>query len=403
MKKVCVIGAGASGMMAAYAAAEAGCAVTLIEKNEKLGKKLYITGKGRCNITNSADISEFFDSVVTNNTFLYSAFYTFSNSSMIEFLEKFGLKTKSERGGRVFPVSDKSSDVIKTFEKALASAGVEVRLNTDVKQIMTDGKRITHVITNSKEDYDSVIIACGGVSYPSTGSTGDGFKFAKKLGHTIIEPKATLVGLNTFDDVSSLAGLTLKNVNLKVLEDGRQVFSQQGEMLFTHTGISGPLVLSASAYIRDGRNCEAVIDLKPALSDKTLDDRLIRDFTERSNQNFSNVLGGLLPGGLIDYVISVCNIKTDVKANSITKEQRRELAQVLKGLKLKIKEKRPLNEAVVTRGGVSVKEIDPSTMQSKLVEGLYFAGEVIDVDALTGGYNLQIAFSTGWLAGKSQM
>ena len=403
MKKVCVIGAGAAGMMAAYAAAEAGCAVTLIEKNEKLGKKLYITGKGRCNITNSADISEFFDSVVTNNTFLYSAFYTFPNSSLIEFLEKFGLKTKNERGGRVFPVSDKSSDVIKTFEKALASAGVDVRLNTNVKRVLTDGKKITQIETDDIEDFDSVIIACGGVSYPSTGSTGDGFKFAKELGHTVVEPSSTLVGLNTVDDVSSLAGLTLKNVNLKLLEDGRQVFSQQGEMLFTHTGISGPLVLSASAYMRDGRECEAVIDLKPALSDKTLDDRLIRDFTERANQNFSNVLGGLLPGGLIDYVISVCSIKADAKANSITKEQRRELALVLKGLKFKIKEKRPLKEAVVTRGGVSVKEIDPSTMQSKLVEGLYFAGEVIDVDALTGGYNLQIAFSTGWLAGKNQI
>ena len=403
MKKVCVIGAGAAGMMAAYAAAEAGCAVTLIEKNEKLGKKLYITGKGRCNITNSADISEFFDSVVTNNTFLYSAFYTFPNSSLIEFLEKFGLKTKNERGGRVFPVSDKSSDVIKTFEKAMASANVDVRLNTNVKRVLTDGKRITQVETEDREDFDSVIIACGGVSYPSTGSTGDGFKFAKELGHTVVEPSATLVRLNTVDDVGGLAGLTLKNVNLKVYENGRQVFTQQGEMLFTHTGISGPLVLSASAYIRDGRDCEAVIDLKPALSDKTLDERLIRDFTERSNQNFSNVLGGLLPGGLIDYVISACSVKEDAKANSITKEQRRELTQVLKGFKLKIKEKRPLKEAVVTRGGVSVKEIDPSTMQSKLIDGLYFAGEVIDVDALTGGYNLQIAFSTGWLAGKSQI
>ena len=403
MKKVCVIGAGAAGMMAAYAAAEAGCAVKLIEKNEKLGKKLYITGKGRCNITNSADISEFFDSVVTNSTFLYSAFYSFTNNSLVEFLEKFGLKTKNERGGRIFPVTDKSSDVIKAFEKALYSVGVDVCLNTNVKQVLTDGKRITQVETDKKEDFDSVIIACGGVSYPSTGSTGDGFKFAKELGHTIIEPAATLVGLNTADDVSGLAGLTLKNVNLKVIEDGKQVFSQLGEMLFTHTGISGPLVLSASAYIRDGRGCEAIIDLKPALSDKTLDERLIRDFTERANQNFSNVLGGLLPGGLIDFVISECSIKEDAKANSITKEQRRELAQVLKGLKLRIKEKRPLEEAVVTRGGVSVKEIDPSTMQSKLIGGLYFAGEVIDVDALTGGYNLQIAFSTGWLAGKSQM
>ncbi len=403
MKKVCVIGGGAAGMIAAYAAAEAGCLVTLIEKNEKLGKKLFITGKGRCNITNSADISEFFDSVVTNNTFLYSSFYTFPNTSLIEFLGKFGLNTKTERGGRVFPVSDKSSDVIKAFEKALRAVGVNVRLNTKVKQILTDKKRITHVVVEKKERFDSVIIACGGISYPSTGSTGDGFKFAREMGHTVSGLSATLVGLDTVDDVSGLAGLTLKNVSLKVTADGRWVYSQQGEMLFTHTGISGPLVLSASAYMHEAEQYEAFIDLKPALSEKKLDERLIRDFAERSNQNFSNVLGGLLPSGLIDYVISVCSIKAQDKANSITKAQRKELGKVLKGLKLEIRGKRPVSEAVVTRGGVSVDEIDPSTMQSRLIKGLYFAGEVIDVDALTGGYNLQIAFSTGYLAGKSQI
>ena len=402
MKRVCVIGGGAAGMMAAYAAAQAGCSVTLLEKNEKLGKKIYITGKGRCNITNSADISEFFDSVVTNNTFLYSAFYTFSNTDLISFLEKFGLKTKIERGGRVFPVSDKASDVIKAFEKALRSSGVEVRLNTTVKQILAYDGRVSQVVSDKAEDYDSVIIASGGVSYPSTGSTGDGYFFAKSLGHSVSKPSATLVGLDIAEDVSSLAGLTLKNVNLLITAGKKQVFSQQGEMLFTHGGISGPLVLSASAYMDEGTDYEASIDLKPALSEKMLDGRLVRDFTERANQNFSNVLGGLVPKALIDFVISQSGISANEKANSITKEQRRELLWVLKGLKLKLKGKRPVAEAVVTRGGVSVKQIHPSTMQSRLIEGLYFAGEVIDVDALTGGFNLQIAFSTGYLAGTSQ-
>ena len=389
-------------MMAAYAAAKAGCEVTIIEKNEKLGKKLFITGKGRCNVTNSAEISEFFDSVVRNNTFLYSAFYTFTNRDLIEFLKMFGLETKTERGGRVFPVSDKSSDVIKAFERALSAERVKVRLNTKVKEVKALNNRITEVVTDKPEKYDSVIIACGGISYPSTGSNGDGYKFAKNLGHKVEELSATLVGMDTYEDVSSLAGLTLKNVNLKLIHGKKEVFSQQGEMLFTHTGISGPLVLSASAYIDNDKDYFAVIDLKPALDEKTLDNRLIRDFTERANQNFSNVLGGLLPGGLIDFVTSVCTIKAEDKANSITKDQRRQLVQILKGLTLKIRCKRPVSEAVVTRGGVSVKEIDPSTMQSKYIHGLYFAGEVIDVDALTGGYNLQIAFSTGYLAGISQ-
>ena len=389
-------------MMAAYAAAKAGCEVTIIEKNEKLGKKLFITGKGRCNVTNSAEISEFFDSVVRNNTFLYSAFYTFTNRDLIEFLKMFGLETKTERGGRVFPVSDKSSDVIKAFERALSAERVKVRLNTKVKEVKALNNRITEIVTDKPEKYDSVIIACGGISYTSTGSNGDGYRFAKDLGHKVEELSATLVGMDTYEDVSSLAGLTLKNVNLKLIHGNKEVFSQQGEMLFTHTGISGPLVLSASAYIDNDKDYFAVIDLKPALDEKTLDNRLIRDFTERANQNFSNVLGGLLPGGLIDFVTSVCTIKAEDKANSITKDQRRQLVQILKGLTLKIRCKRPVSEAVVTRGGVSVKEIDPSTMQSKYIHGLYFAGEVIDVDALTGGYNLQIAFSTGYLAGISQ-
>lgn len=403
MKRVCVVGGGAAGMMAAYAAAKQGHDVTLFEKNEKVGKKIYITGKGRCNITNSADISEFFDSVVTNNTFLYSAFYSFTNEQLIDFLNEFGLTTKQERGGRVFPASDKSSDVIKTFQKAIESVGVIVRLDSKVERIIAKDNVVKSAIVNGVElEFDSIILAAGGTTYPSTGSTGDGFKFAEQLGHSVTEISGSLVGLETNDRVENMAGLTLKNVMLNLLYGKKSLYSEQGEMLFTHNGISGPLVLSASAHMRDSQNCIVEIDLKPALDYKTLDKRLVRDFEERSNQNFSNVLQGLLPNKLIDFVIQRCGISADTKAHSITKQQRKALLETLKCLKLSIKGKRPAREAVITRGGVNVKEIDASTMQSKLVKGLFFAGEMIDVDALTGGYNLQIAFSTGYLAGISQ-
>ncbi len=389
-------------MMAAYAAAGRGHDVTLYEKNEKLGKKLYITGKGRCNLTNAAPIEDFFGSVVHNGAFLYSAFYTFDNTQLIELLESFGLAVKTERGGRVFPVSDKSSDVLKTLDKALKSAGVKVKLKTSVSDIIINEGRVQGVIYGTEKlHYDSVIIATGGVSYPTTGSTGDGYIFAKHAGHKIETPCPSLVGLDTAEDLSEYAGITLKNVGFTLNKGKKQVYREQGELLITHTGISGPLVLSASAYMDSDEGHTAIIDMKPALDEKTLDKRLLRDFSEKMNKDFGNVLSGLVPTKLAPLIAAACDIDLYKKAHSITREERVALCKALKGLVLTVKGRRPIKEAVITRGGVDVRSIDPSTMQSRLCEGLYFAGEVVDVDALTGGYNLQIAFSTGYLAGLS--
>jgi predicted Rossmann fold flavoprotein len=402
MSEICVVGGGPAGMMAAYAAGSRGHIVTLLEKNAKLGKKLYLTGKGRCNITNAAPIEDFFDSVVTGGAFLYSAFYTLDNVALLELLARFGLKTKTERGGRVFPESDKASDVTRALTKAISSVGVIVRLNTRVEGLLLENGRCAGVIVDGKpERYHAVIMATGGLSYPATGSTGDGYEFARSAGHDISAKSASLVGLDTVEDASGLAGLTLKNVSLTLTQGKRKLFSQQGEMLFTHTGVSGPLVLSTSAYVQDGEDYVLTIDLKPALDEKTLDRRVLRDISEAPNKNFSNLLGGLLPSRLIAYFCGVCGIAPDTKAHSITREQRAALVRKLKALRFQVKRKRPIEEAVITRGGVSRKQIDPSTMQSRICPGLYFAGEMIDVDALTGGYNLQIAFSTGYLAGIS--
>ncbi len=402
MGEVCVIGGGPAGMMAAYAAAGNGHAVTLFEKNEKLGKKLFITGKGRCNITNAAPIEDFFGSVVRNDAFLYSAFYTFSNVQLIEWLEKMGLPTKTERGGRVFPVSDKSSDVLKVLGKALSKVGVKVELGMAVTRVITQDGQVKGVECGGKErGFNSVIIATGGLSYPVTGSTGDGYRFARQTGHKITETSPSLIGLETLEDLSPYAGITLKNVGFALKNGKKAVYREQGELLLTHTGISGPLVLSASAYMQGDSGYTAVIDFKPALDEKTLDKRLLRDFEERANKNFDNVLGGLVPAKLSPLIAGYCGIAPDKKVHSITREERSALCAALKGLKLSVKGKRPIAEAVITRGGVDVRSIDPSTMQSKMCGGLYFAGEVIDVDALTGGYNLQIAFSTGYLAGSS--
>ncbi len=388
--------------MAAYAAASKGSSVFLFEKNEKLGKKLYLTGKGRCNITNAAPMEDFFDNVVSNGVFLYSAFYAFGNTQLIELLNKHGLETKVERGGRVFPVSDKSSDVIKALSRLLSSVNVNVLFRSNVEDIIIKDKRAAGIVSGGKEiEFDSVVVAAGGLSYPSTGPTGDGYRFAKAAGHSITKPSASLVGADTREDVSAMAGLTLKNVNMSLVSGEKKIYSEQGEMLFTHTGVSGPLMLTASAYMQENKHYDIVIDLKPALDLKTLDARLVRDFREKSNKDFINVLGGLIPGKLVSFVAQRSGIAPDKKANSITKEERIRLAQALKALKLGLKGKRPIEEAIITRGGINVKEIDPSTMQSKLCRGLFFAGEVIDVDALTGGYNLQIAFSTGYLAGLS--
>ena len=400
MKNVCVIGGGPAGMMAAYSAAAAGHRVRLFDKNEKLGKKLYITGKGRCNITNAAPIADFFDHIVSNKNFLYSAFYTFDNTQLMDWLAQRGLLVKTERGGRVFPVSDKSSDVIKTLGKALLDAGVLVSLRTEVQRIrIEDGRCVGVVAGGTSFDFDRVIVATGGVSYASTGSTGDGYAFAQAAGHEIITPRASLVGIDTTEDLSGMAGLTLKNVQLQLMRGGKILYSSLGEMLITHTGVSGPLVLSASAYIHEDVAYALVIDLKPALDDKTLDKRLVRDFAEKSNMDFANVLRGLLPAKMIPYIIQRTGIDGGKKAHSVTKDERTALLKTLKALTFGVKRKRALAEAVITQGGVSVKDIDASTMGSRVCEGLSFAGEVIDVDGLTGGYNLQIAFSTGYLAG----
>ncbi len=402
MGNVCVIGAGPAGMMAAYSAAENGHKVTLFEKNEKLGKKLYLTGKGRCNITNAAPIENFFESVVRGGNFLYSAFYNFDNMRLLRFFEEFGLSTKTERGGRVFPVSDKSSDVIKALSCALKSAGVHISFNTDVKSLVADNNKISGVVCSTdKFNCDSVIVATGGLSYPSTGCTGAGYSMAKATGHKIIKPCASLVGLDICENVSCLAGLTLKNTGLTVLKSGKRIYNEQGELLFTHTGISGPLVLSASAYIDDIKDCFVCIDLKPALDEKKLDIRLLRDFDKNSNKQFKSVLKGLLPAAMFAIISDKTGIDLNVPVHSITREKRHELRKTLKNLVFAVKAKRPVEEAVITRGGISLLDIDSSTMQSRLCAGLYFAGEVIAADALTGGYNLQIAFSTGYLAGIS--
>ncbi len=402
MRRICVVGGGPAGMMAAYAAASKGHSVTLYEKNAKLGKKLYLTGKGRCNVTNAAPIEDFFESVVTNGAFLYSAFYTLDNTALMALLGQYGLDLKTERGGRVFPESDKSSDVTKALAKAMDNAGVTVILNTPVSQIAIEQGRVSGVLAaGNLHSCDSVVIATGGLSYPSTGCTGDGYAFAHHAGHDVTPTAASLVGLDTREDVSALAGLTLKNVTLVLMQGKRVLFREQGEMLFTHTGISGPLALSASAYVKDGQPSEVLIDLKPALDVKTLDQRVLRDISEAPNKSFVNLLGGLMPARLTPFVCEACGADPGLKAHSITREKRAELVRTLKEWRLVIRGKRPIEEAVITRGGVSVRQIDPSTMQSRLCKGLFFAGEVIDVDALTGGYNLQIAFSTGYLAGIS--
>ncbi len=407
MKRVCVIGGGPAGMMAAYSAAAKGNNVKLFEKNEKLGKKLYLTGKGRCNITNASPIEDFFNNVVTNRPFLYSAFYTFSNINLLEFLSQYGLKTKTERGGRVFPVTDKSSDVIKALSKSLISSGVKLSLNSKITDIVIKNGSVQGIVSNGivsngkEEPFESIIIATGGLSYPSTGSTGDGYEFARKAGHKIKKASASLIALETKEDVRTLAGLTLKNIGFSLNKNGKSIYKDQGELLFTHTGVSGPLALTASAYMNDNESYEVLIDLKPALDYKKLDSRLLRDFDEKHNKDFINVLNGLMPSKLTSSIAAIVGIGPEKKAHSITKDERNRLLKTLKSLEFKIESKRPIEEAVITRGGIDVKEVDASTMQSKIIKGLYFAGEIIDVDALTGGYNLQIAFSTGFLAGSS--
>lgn len=395
MRTVTVIGAGPAGMMAAISAARAGADVTVLEKNEKTGKKLYITGKGRCNLTNACTDDEFFDNVVSNSKFLYSAYYNFPSDDTISFFEDAGLKLKIERGKRVFPASDKASDVIKTLEREAKRAGVKIKLGREVKSL-------------NEIRSDTIVIATGGLSYPQTGSTGDGYRFAKELGHNIKGLCPSLCAISVREAfVKDLEGLSLRNVSVKIKDEkGKVRFEDFGEMLFTDSAVSGPVILTASSIC--GREINACpggytlhIDLKPALDEATLDKRILRDFSENINREYRNSLGKLLPSKMTGTVVALSSIEPDKRVNSITKAERMGLARLLKDFALTLEKTEGYDRAVVTKGGVYVNEIDPSTMRSKIDRHVFFAGEIIDVDALTGGFNIQIALSTGFLAGRS--
>lgn len=411
--KIVVIGGGPAGMMAAITAKKnhPNYEVIILEKNSSLGKKLLITGKGRCNITSSLDISEFIKNIPGNGMFLYSAFQKYTNEDIINFLEQNGVKTKVERGNRVFPVSDKSRDVLYAFEKELKRVNVKMVFNTEVEDIIKQDK---FKLKTNKGNFeaDKLIIATGGMSYSGTGSTGDGYRFARKFGHTVKEIKASLVPLEVEEknDCKSMQGLSLKNVAIKIkdMEKNKSLYEDFGEMLFTHFGVSGPIILSGSAHLIRYKNIDDLltenkiklfIDLKPALTEEQLDLRIRRDFEEIKNKEFKNSLFKLLPKKMIDFIIEKSNIDADKKVNEVTKEERKTLVKLLKNLEFTIKNTRPVEEGIITAGGINIKEINPSTMESKLVKDLYFAGEIIDVDAYTGGFNLQIAYSTGYTAG----
>lgn len=409
MKKIIVIGGGAAGMMAAIAAAENGHTVVLYEKNEKLGKKIYITGKGRCNVTNACDWQTFFDNIISNPKFMFSSFGAWNNQDMMDWLEAKGLRLKTERGNRVFPESDKSSDVIRTLQKELERLRVKIYLNTPVKELLLDGECCTGVVlmNGRRENADAVIVATGGISYPSTGSTGDGYRMAEQAGLKVTETSPALVPFDAvFADgrqVKELQGLSLKNISVSIYQKERLLTSAFGEMLFTHFGVSGPVLLSASSMvtgaIRRGE-LHMELDFKPALTEAQLDARILREFEVAKNKQLKNVMGSLLPSGAIPPVLRAASVAAEKPIHEITKAERERLVQVLKHFPMRLTGLRGYNEAIITQGGVSVREIAPATMESKKVKGLFFAGEVLDVDALTGGYNLQIAWSTGYAAGK---
>jgi predicted Rossmann fold flavoprotein len=409
LKNIVIIGGGAAGLKAAISAAYkykgSGTKIVIIEKNNRPARKVMITGKGRCNVCNNCDIDTLIANTPRNPRFLYSAFSAFTPQDTMTYFESVGVPLKTERGNRVFPVSDKAVDIVDALVNNVKALGVKI-INAEAEAILTENGAVSGVKLSSGEvlPADSVVIATGGVSYSGTGSTGDGYRFAKMLGHTVTDISGSLVPMNCHEGFCThLSGLTLKNVNLSLFENGKKkpVYSEMGEMLFTHFGISGPLVLSASAYVKQGKEYTVLIDLKPALSMEMLDSRILRDFSELQNKDFANSLDGLLPKSLVPVVVKLSGIQRDKKVNQISREERLCLCEIIKKLPLHITGLRPVEEAIITRGGVSVKEINPATMESKLVSGLFFAGEVIDVDAFTGGFNLQIAFSTGFLAGQN--
>lgn len=412
MSHVIVVGGGAAGMFAAIAAAKNGHQVTLCEKNEKLGKKIFITGKGRCNITNATDMEELFDAVVTNSKFLYSSFYGYTNQNVIDFFEDAGVPVKIERGNRVFPISDHSSDVIRALEREMKKVGVKVCLNTEVKSVEAEKGKFNKVVLKdaTTQTADACIVATGGLSYRSTGSTGDGFRFAENVGHKVTQCFPSLVPMETKEPwICELQGLSLRNVEAKILDGKKELYKDFGEMLFTHFGVSGPLIISASSYVgkkfmdKNGQKKELTleIDLKPALTEEQLDQRVLRDFEENHNRQFKNAITKLFPTKLIPVMLELGGIDPEKKVNSIEKEERKQFVHLIKHFRMTLTGLRGYPEAIITKGGVNVKEIDPGTMESKLVKGLYFAGEVLDLDALTGGFNLQIAWSTGYAAGNA--
>lgn len=408
MSHVIIIGGGAAGMMAAIAAAGAGHKVCIYEKNEKLGKKIYITGKGRCNVTNACDTEELFRNVVHNAKFLYSSFYTFTNTDVMDLIEKHGCPLKTERGGRVFPVSDKSSDVIHALTVALRELGVEVELHEEVSGVLAEDGRVSGVRLKRGQKVvpaDAVIVTTGGLSYPSTGSTGDGYRFATELGHTITELSPALVPFEAKEAVcKDLQGLSLRNISVQIRNGKKVLYEEFGEMLFTHFGVSGPVLLSASSYVASTLKKGPLtlsIDLKPALSEEQLDARILRDFEEAKNKQYKNSLNHLLPAKLVPVILERSGIPAEKKVNEITREERHQLVRAMKDFCITLVGLRDYKEAIITQGGVSVREVNPSTMESKKTAGLYFAGEVLDLDAVTGGFNLQIAWSTGYLAGIS--
>ena len=413
MSKVLIVGGGAAGMMAAVTAARQGDEVSLFGKNEKLGKKLFITGKGRCNITNAADIEAFFRAMNSNPKFMYSGFYSFTNDQVIQFFEDLGVQTKIERGDRVFPVSDHSSDVINALSREMKRLGVQIYLHSEVRELLVeelsdaDGTEMTVsgvvLASGKKIRGDSVIVTTGGASYPSTGSTGDGYRFAKACGHKVTDLLPALVPMEVKEwYAGELMGLSLRNIEIKITDGKKKLYEEFGEMLFTHYGVTGPVILSASSVV--GRRLKQKeltlhIDLKPALAEEQLDKRVLRDFESNHNRQFKNAVDGLFPAKLKPVMVELSGIPEEKKVNEITKEERLKFVRLIKDFTMTLTSLRGYNEAIITKGGVSVKEIDPGTMESKLVHRLYFAGEVLDLDAMTGGFNLQIAWSTGYLAG----